>query len=202
MSVNNKLIKISHVLLKYFIKLSVVFYSECMTPSWSEPNFLTNKMSIQQTKWVQDLLRCFVMCFRAHAGIICTFMLAVKEGAWENWCLIGACRWDLLLPVSVRITSSHPAQSYCLTISQSLWHHSISSPFLPFFCFPLLPWLPLPVVSLFSPLSLCSILHPIFLHYFTFLSITLSIIVLISPQSFSICLSLLPVLTLRRPLLF
>lgn len=51
-----------------------------------------------------------------------------------DWCLIGACRWDLLLPVSVRITSSHSAQSYCLAISQSLWHHSIPSPY--FFLFP------------------------------------------------------------------
>ena len=60
------------------------------------------------------------VCVCASAGNVCVFVLAVKEGAREDWCLIGACRRDLLLPLSARITSSHPAQSYCLAVSQSL----------------------------------------------------------------------------------
>lgn len=65
------------------------------------------------------------MCFPN----VCVFGIMVKEGAWEDWCLIGTCCRDLLLPVSECITSSHPAQSYCLAISQSLWHNFLFAPY-------------------------------------------------------------------------
>ena len=112
-------------------------------------------------KWFQDPPQCFMIsaCVGvcARAGV---FALAVKEGAWEDWCLIGACCRDLLPPFSVRITSSHPAQSYCLAVSQSLWHDSLSSPYF-FFGFSwltvllTLPFRCLTVLSLFKYL-----LHP------------------------------------------
>lgn len=62
---------------------------------------------------------CLQVCC-AIIPVVYLFVLMVEEGAWEDWCLIGTCCRDLLLPVSERITSSHPAQSYCLAVSQSL----------------------------------------------------------------------------------
>lgn len=39
---------------------------------------------------LNDCTVCVHVC--ACAGNVCVFVLAVKEGAWEDWCLIGGCR--------------------------------------------------------------------------------------------------------------